>query len=110
MNKYDISDKITKLDFDTFWILDHVFEVIGNAADTHLGRNDFDTVMVDYFVEEFMKDNEGYDPRECLQEMERLRDECEKAKWVLSIDTTADIEISQLYDGMDFCSSIANPI
>jgi heat shock protein 1/8 len=38
-------------------IEDGVFEVKATAGDTHLGGEDFDTIMVDFFVNEFVRKN-----------------------------------------------------
>ena len=36
---------------------DCVFEVKSTAGNTHLGGEDFDSILVDYFVEEFKRKN-----------------------------------------------------
>jgi molecular chaperone DnaK (HSP70) len=38
-------------------IEDGVFEVLATAGDTHLGCEDFDQNVVDYFVKKYNKDN-----------------------------------------------------
>jgi molecular chaperone DnaK (HSP70) len=43
-------------------IEDGVFEVLATAGDTHLGGEDFDQQVVDYFVKKYNKDN-GVDVR-----------------------------------------------
>ena len=37
---------------------DGVFEVISTAGDTHLGGEDFDQQVVDYFVGKYNKEND----------------------------------------------------
>jgi hypothetical protein len=44
-------------------IEDGVFEVLATAGDTHLGGEDFDQRVVDYFVKKYNRDN-GIDVRE----------------------------------------------
>ena len=75
------------------------------AGDTHLGGEDFDTRLVEYFAEEFKKKNKK-DLTENKRSLRRLRTECEKAKRTLSTSTTANIEIDSLFEGIDFNSNI----
>ena len=86
-------------------IEDGVFEVKATAGDTHLGGEDFDTRMVDYFSEEFKRKNK-HDLHSNKRALRRLRTACEKAKRTLSSSTNASIEMDSLYEGIDFNSSI----
>ena len=58
---------------------DGVFEVKATNGDTHLGGEDFDNVIVNYFLDDF-KSKEGIDLRKDNAAMQRLKDEAEKAK------------------------------
>lgn len=69
-----------------------VFEVKSTNGDTHLGGADFDRVIVNYFVDEFKKD-QGIDVSDDKAAMQRLRDEAEKAKIELSTTTEVDINL-----------------
>ena len=84
---------------------DGIFEVKATAGDTHLGGEDFDNRMVDYFVQEFKrkfkKDLSG-----STRAMRRLRTACERAKRTLSSSTQAQLEIDSLYEGTDFNSTM----
>ena len=71
---------------------DGVFEVKSTNGDTHLGGADFDRVIVNYFVDEFKKEN-GIDISEDNAAMQRLRDEAEKAKIELSTAQEVDINL-----------------
>lgn len=71
---------------------DGVFEVKSTNGDTHLGGEDFDNVIVNYFLEEFKK-AEGIDLRKDNAAMQRLKDEAEKAKKELSSTTEYDVNI-----------------
>ncbi len=62
---------------------DGVFEVKSTAGNNHLGGDDFDKRIADYFVEEFRK-KEGVDLRNDPYAMQRLRDASENAKIELS--------------------------
>ena len=71
---------------------DGVFEVKSTNGDTHLGGEDFDNVIVNYFIDDFKK-QEGIDLRKDNAAMQRLKDEAEKAKKELSTTTETDINI-----------------
>jgi molecular chaperone DnaK len=71
---------------------DGVFEVKSTNGDTHLGGADFDRVLVNYFVDEFKKEN-GIDVSDDKAAMQRLRDEAEKAKIELSTAQEVDINL-----------------
>ncbi|XP_026432307.1 heat shock cognate 70 kDa protein-like [Papaver somniferum] len=81
------------------------FEVKATAGDTHLGGEDFDNRMVNYFVQEFKrkhkKDISG-NPRA----LRRLRTACERAKRSLSSTIQTTIEIDALYEKVDFYTAI----
>src|SRR3990167_1678742 len=68
-----------------------VFEVKSTNGDTHLGGADFDRVLVNYFAEEFKKEN-GIDVSDDKAAMQRLRDEAEKAK--IELSSTNEININ----------------
>lgn len=70
---------------------DGVFEVKSTNGDTHLGGEDFDNRIVNYFIEEFKKES-GIDLKGDNAAMQRLKDEAEKAKKELS--STNEYEIN----------------
>ena len=70
---------------------DGVFEVKSTNGDTHLGGADFDRVIVNYFVDDFKKQN-GVDLTDDKAAMQRLRDEAEKAK--IELSTTNEVNIN----------------
>jgi molecular chaperone DnaK len=70
---------------------DGVFEVKSTNGDTHLGGADFDRTIVNYFVDEFKKEN-GIDLTDDKAAMQRLRDEAEKAK--IELSTAQDVDIN----------------
>jgi len=82
-------------------IEDGMFEVKATAGDTHLGGEDFDNRMVDYFVQEFRRKFRK-DLTESSRALRRLRTACERAKRTLSSSTQANIEIDSLFEGMDY--------
>lgn len=79
-------------DVSTLELGDGVFEVKSTNGDTHLGGEDFDNVIVNYFIDEFKK-SDGIDLRKDNAAMQRLKDEAEKAKKELSSTTETEINI-----------------
>lgn len=82
-----------------------IFEVRSTSGDTHLGGEDFDNRMVEFFADEYMR-KEKVDLRNNKRSMRRLRTACERAKRILSTNSQATIEIDSLVDGRDFYSII----
>ena len=92
-------------DVSILTIEDSIFEVKATAGDTHLGGEDFDTIMVEHFMTEFKRKHKK-DMSDNKRSMRRLRSACESAKRSLSSSTVANIEIDSLYEGIDFNSTI----
>ncbi|HEY3998398.1 MAG TPA: molecular chaperone DnaK, partial [Candidatus Xenobia bacterium] len=69
-----------------------VFEVKSTSGDTHLGGDDWDSVIVDYVAAEFKRMN-GVDLRQDRMALQRLRDAAEKAKIELSSVFQANINL-----------------
>jgi L1 cell adhesion molecule like protein len=92
-------------DVSILTIDDQIFEVKATAGDTHLGGEDFDNKLVEYFAEEFKRKYKKSltDNKKSLR---RLRTAAENAKRCLSSSSTASIEIDSLYEGIDFATSI----
>jgi molecular chaperone DnaK len=61
-----------------------VFEVKSTSGDTHLGGDDWDQRVIDWMVEQFKKDNPGFDLSKDRMAMQRLKEAAEKAKIELS--------------------------
>ncbi|KAL7587494.1 hypothetical protein Lser_V15G39497 [Lactuca serriola] len=81
------------------------FKVKAVAGDTHLGGEDFDNRMVTYCIEDF-KRTWDLDVTGNKRAMTRLKDECEKAKRVLSYATQTSIELDSFHEGIDFSMKI----
>ena len=88
---------------------DGIFEVLSTAGNTHLGGEDFDNVLVQYFVSEIQRKKKGLGPklRANKRAMRRLRTQCERAKRTLSVALCANIEVDNLIDGMNFAARIS---
>ena len=75
--------------------------VKSSSGDPHMGGDDFDKLIVNYCVQEFM-DKEKRDVTKNAKAMKRLKVACEKAKRDLSFTTQTFIEVDSLYEGIDF--------
>jgi L1 cell adhesion molecule like protein len=82
-----------------------MFEVRATAGDTHLGGEDFDNRMVEYFADRFEKKFKC-DLRKSPRALRTLRTACERAKRTLSTATTASIICDSLYEGHDFMDNM----
>ena len=69
-----------------------VFEVLSTNGNTHLGGDDFDQVIIDWMVDEFLK-QEGADLSTDPMAMQRLKEAAEKAKIELSTSTSTEINL-----------------
>ena len=89
-------------------IEDGIFEVRSTAGNTHLGGSDFDQLIVDYLLEEFLKKNIGAVTRNDITDraMRKLRTQAERAKRTLSSATVAPIEADSLCNGIDFNTTL----
>ncbi|WP_028296781.1 molecular chaperone DnaK [Olivibacter sitiensis] len=72
---------------------DGVFEVKSTDGDTHLGGDDFDSVIIDWLVEEFKNENGGFDLHNDAMALQRLKDAAEKAKIELSSTSSTEINL-----------------
>jgi len=69
-----------------------VFQVMSTNGDTHLGGDDFDQVLIDFFADEFKK-QEGIDLRKDRMALQRLKEAAEKAKIELSSTQQTDVNL-----------------
>jgi heat shock 70kDa protein 1/2/6/8 len=84
---------------------DGIFEVKATAGDTHLGGEDFDNILMKYFMDEFKRKTK-IDISGNKRALRRLKTACERAKRTLSSSATASVELESLCDGVDFFTSI----
>ena len=73
---------------------DGVFEVKSTNGDTFLGGEDFDMRLVEYFADEFKKE-QGIDLKKDKLALQRLKEAAEKAK--IELSSTAQTEINLPY-------------
>jgi len=82
-----------------------VFAVKATAGDTHLGGEDFDSTLVNHFVQEF-KRKQKKDISGDARALRRLRTASERAKRTLSSLTQTTVEVDSLFEGVDFQANI----
>ncbi|RDD44392.1 78 kDa glucose-regulated protein [Trichoplax sp. H2] len=82
-----------------------VFEVVATNGDTHLGGEDFDQRVMEYFIKLYKK-KKGKDIKKDNRAVQKLRREVEKAKRALSSQHQTRVEIESLLDGEDFSESL----
>jgi heat shock protein 5 len=82
-----------------------VFEVLSTAGDTHLGGEDFDQRVINYFAKQYNKKH-GVDITTDLKTMGKLKREAEKAKRTLSSQMSTRIEIEAFHNGNDFSETL----
>jgi len=82
-----------------------VFEVVSTNGDTHLGGEDFDQRVMDYFIKLYKKKT-GKNVRTDNRAVQKLRREVEKAKRTLSSQHQTRIEIESFFDGEDFSETL----
>ncbi|KAJ0482645.1 putative Heat shock protein 70 family [Helianthus annuus] len=78
-----------------------VFEVLATHGDTHLGGEDFDQRIMEYFIKLINK-KYGKDISNDNRVLGKLRREAERAKRALSSQHQVRLEIESLFDGVDF--------
>ena len=86
-----------------------IFDVKATAGDAHLGGEDFDNRVVNYFVKEFRRKFKK-DLTTSARALRRLRTACERAKCTLSTSAQASIEIDSLFEGINFYISLTRSI
>merc|ERR1712177_153348 len=82
-----------------------VFEVLATNGDTHLGGEDFDQRIMQYFIK-MMKKKNSVDITSDKRALQKLRKEVERVKRALSTQQQARLEIEDLADGFDFSETL----
>ncbi|KAJ3277873.1 ATPase with role in protein import into the ER, partial [Blyttiomyces sp. JEL0837] len=78
-----------------------MYEMLAISGDTHLGGEDFNNRVVDYFVKLY-KAKTGKDCTGNVKAMNKLKLEVEKAKVALSGQSSVKVQIDSFHDGDDF--------
>jgi len=82
-----------------------VFEVLATNGDTHLGGEDFDQRVMQYFIK-MIKKRDNVDIGSDKRALQKLRREVERVKRTLSTQHQARLEIEGLMDGVDFSETL----
>ncbi len=73
---------------------EYQFEVISTSGDTHLGGEDFDSILIKHFIDEF-KSESGFDLNTDPMALQRPKEAAEKAK--IELSTTDQTEVNLPY-------------
>jgi len=92
-------------DVSILTIDDGVFEVLATNGDTHLGGEDFDQRVMQYFIKMLKKKNK-MDITSDKRALQKLRRETERVKRALSSTHQARLEIESLFEGEHFSESL----
>ena len=82
-----------------------VFEVLATNGDTHLGGEDFDQRVMQYFIK-MLKKRDNVDISGDKRALQKLRREVERVKRTLSAQHQARLEIEGLSEGVDFSETL----
>ncbi|OAA74491.1 Heat shock protein Hsp70 [Akanthomyces lecanii RCEF 1005] len=80
-------------------------EVLATTSDPHLGGEEFDQRMIDFFIDSYNSEN-NVDISKDFQAIGRLKREVERAKYILSSQTSTHIEIESFFEGKDFSKTL----
>ena len=85
----------------TILLLDkNIFEVKATCGNSHLGGEDFDNELMKFCINQF-KEETGIDISDNKKAINRLKNECEKTKIILSATIETSIEITYIIDNID---------
>lgn len=79
-------------DISILEIGDGVFEVVATDGDTQLGGDDWDNTLIEWVISEFKSDS-GIDLSGQPDALQRIKEECEKAKIALSSSQSYEINL-----------------
>merc|ERR1719174_2462924 len=82
-----------------------VFEVLATNGDTHLGGEDFDQRVMQYFIK-MIKKKSNIDISGDKRALQKLRKEVERVKRALSSQQQARLEIEDLAEGFDLSETL----
>ncbi|BHF71397.1 78 kDa glucose-regulated protein [Sparganum proliferum] len=86
-----------------------VFEVLATSGDTHLGGEDFDHRVIEYFLKLYKKKT-GKDASKDTRAVQKLRREVEKAKRTLSTEHSVTVEVDDFFEGNDFSETLTRAL
>ncbi len=80
-------------------------EVLATTSDPHLGGEEFDQRMIDFFIDSYNSENNVAISKD-FQAIGRLKREVERTKYILSSQTSTHIEIESFFEGKDFSKTL----
>jgi len=103
------------LDVSLLTINDNVYEVLGSYGNNNLGGGDFDKLIMEYCIIEFIKENSIMDKDKFIEEIEedvlqKLKYLCEQAKIILSDNLHTKIKINNFYENKNLNIYISREI
>ncbi|KAG8781793.1 ATPase with role in protein import into the ER [Ceratobasidium sp. 428] len=93
------------LDVSLLYFNKNAFNVVAISGNDHLGGEDFDTRVIDYFTSSYLR-NTGFDVTTSPRSMSKLKKEVERAKKALSHSASVPLEIEGFYRGIDFSETL----
>ena len=72
---------------------ENVIEILASSGDVYCGGSDIDKIVTQYIVEEFAKDNSGFDLSKDIMAIARVKEAAEKAKVELSTSSQTEINL-----------------
>jgi molecular chaperone DnaK (HSP70) len=95
----------TRADVTLFNIDDGAFEVLATHGDTHLGGDDFDQRVIQYYIKKMAK-TDRLDISKDNHALQKLRKEVERVKRILSSQSQARLEIEDLVPGYNLSETL----
>ncbi|CAE6472992.1 unnamed protein product [Rhizoctonia solani] len=93
------------LDVSLLSLVNGAFKALATSGDTHLGGEDLDHNVVNYFVDKYRR-SAGADVSTNHRSMSKLKKEVERAKRILSTESIATLEIEGFHRGRNFSESL----
>lgn len=94
-------------DVSVLTIEDGVYEVNAVNGDTHLGGQDFDQRLITHLMEQIKVKYSDFDIAKNKRVVPKIRSEAEKAKRLLSSQTSVNINIENVHEGNDFSYTLS---
>lgn len=95
-------------DVSILTLCEGIYEVKSVAGNTRLGGSDFDSIITDFLVDDFLKKNKNLSRDDITDKTKRrLRTQAERLKRNLSASASATIEIDSLCKGVDYNTTIS---
>jgi len=94
------------LDVSLLHIDEGFVKVKAHASHYQIGGKDFETLLLNYFVQQIKQTNKGLDIRTNDRALIRMKIACERAICQLSASSSAHIEVDEILPGVNFYQTI----